>query len=332
MNQELLEFLVDLNMLDLKALNSVLQHAIEGGNTAMANRLIELGADPSKPFAISIAAKCQPKILEVLLDHIPRPSGRPAFRLGTEAVFTAIGLDMAGHEALEMLLLSKVVDFRSFSEDRGPCEIPLGSAIKHAVDFKGGFPLVACLVEAGCDPDSIVSANHESDSLSPNLTALLVTITTKRIDLVKLLIAHGAKVNTEAARRQTRTPLQLAAELGCLEIVQLLLQEGVEVNAPPFRRGGGTALQLAAVSGNCNITVELLDQGTDLGASASAIYGRWSLEAAAEHGRLDMIDFLLRITDYNAVQCARVMELAQENGHLGCQDLIRDWTTLCEMH
>jgi hypothetical protein len=332
MDPETLKFLVELALLDGEALTAILEYMVEGGNTAMVISLIELGADPSNSSILSIAAKSQPKVLEILLDHIPRPLKRPKVHLGTQAVLIAIGLGIAGYDTLEMLLSSQVVDFRSFPRPWIRSETPLGLAIKHAVDFKGGFPLVTCLLEAGCDPNSVVSVNNGPDSPSPNLSALLAAIATKRIDLVKLLITHGAEVNTEAARRLTRTPLQLAAELGCLGIVQLLLRECADVNALPFQRGGGTALQLAAKSGNCNIAVALLDHDADLYASPSALYGRWPVEAAAEHGRLDMIEFLLKTTVYNAVQCERAMELARENGHLGCQDLIRDWMKSYEVH
>jgi ankyrin repeat protein len=94
------------------------------------------------------------------------------------------------------------------------------------------------------------------------------------------------------------------------------------VNASPARRTGGTALQLAAISGNCNIAAELLSHGADPEAPPSNFHGRWPIEGAAEHGRLDMIDYLLKVTLFNAEKCRRAMKLAQENGHMGCYDLI----------
>jgi hypothetical protein len=131
-------------------------------------------------------------------------------------------------------------------------------------------------------------------------------------------------VNTEAKRGLMRTPLQLAASMGCLEIVQLLIRKGAQVNAAPAQRGGGTALQLAATSGNCNIAAELLSHGADPEAPPSPVRGKWPIEGAAEHGRLDMIDYLLKVTIFNAERCERAMKLARENGYMGCYDLIHE--------
>jgi ankyrin repeat protein len=104
--------------------------------------------------------------------------------------------------------------------------------------------------------------------------------------------------------------------------VQLLIKERAQVNASPARRAGGTALQLAAISGNCNIAAELLSHGADPEAPPSNFDGRWPIEGAAEHGRLDMIEYLLKVTLFDAEKCRRAMELARENGHMGCCDLI----------
>jgi ankyrin repeat protein len=331
---DLITFLIDLDLVDIFCLTRSLVGPIKKGDTAMVNRLIELGAEPSDSRNLSLAAEYQPRILKVLLEYIPRPVRKPLAGIGTEAVKTTIRLGLAGLEPLEDLLSSKVVDFESFGmEDfrnfeicnQGP-ESPLGLAIRQAVDCMGEFPIVRRLIKAGCNPNSVVSMERSS-----NITALLAAIKTKRIDLVKLLIDEGAEVNTKTTRRLTRTPLQLAAELGCLEIVKLLLEKGAEVDALPVQRGGGTALQLAAISGNCNIAVELLNHDAKVWASPSSWQGRWPIEGAAEHGRLDMIALLLKVMDYDSEKFERAMKLAQDNGHLGCRDLIQDHVNQCEL-
>jgi hypothetical protein len=331
---DLFTFLVDLGLVGISVLTRSLAGPITNGDTAMVNRLIELGAEPSDPMNLSIAAEHQPGILKILLEYIPTPVRNPLAGIGTEAVYTTIGLGLAGLEPLEDLLSSKVVDFRSFAKrveiSSGTRwflpikfeETPLGLAIRQAVECMGDFPVVKRLIKAGCNPNSVVSL--ESFSNRSNLTALLAAIKTKRIDLVELLINAGAEVNTQTTRGLTRTPLQLAAELGCLEIVKLLLEKGAEVNALPVQHGGGTALQLAAISGNCNIAVELLNRGANVWASPSTWHGRWPIEGAAEHGRLDMIALLLKLMDYDSEKFERAMKLAQDNGHFGCRDLIQD--------
>jgi hypothetical protein len=327
-NEDFLIFLIDHDLVDNLALTRCLPGPITSGDTAMVIRLIELGADPSDSSNLSLAAKSQPGILQILLEHIPRPARQVVVGLGTKAIMVTIEAGIAGLPTLEVLLSSKVVDFRSFFRYGNSLCSPLGLAIKRSEEYRGSFRVVVRLLDAGCDPNSVVFGKwHDNPS---NLTALLAAIETKNINLVRLLLKHRAEVNTETTRGLTRTPLQRAAELGCLDIVQLLLDEGANVNAMPVQRGGGTALQLAAISGNCNIVVELLKHGADPYALPSTVQGRWPIEAAAEHGRLDMIDFLLKATVYNAEQCKRAMEFAQDNGHMGCRDLILDHVNMNE--
>jgi hypothetical protein len=321
-----LAFLIALDLVNTYSLTRYLPHAIQQGDVNMVYYLLELGAEPSDSESLSLAAQHQPAILEILLGHISR-SNKPRTGLGSAATLHTIDCGLAGLASLEMLLLSELVDFRSFAgfrsdarQDMSQENTPLGLAIKRAVDYKGDFPVVRRLLEAGCAPNGIVAV--PGPEYTSNMTALLAAIHTKSVGLVNLLLECGADVNTQTTRGLSRTPLQLAAELGCLEIVQLLVKERAQVNASPARRAGGTALQLAAISGNCNIAAELLSHGADPEAPPSNFDGRWPIEGAAEHGRLDMIEYLLKVTLFDAEKCRRAMELARENGHMGCCDLI----------
>ena len=83
-----------------------------------------------------------------------------------------------------------------------------------------------------------------------NWTALLEAI--GRADLVKLLLAAGAKVNV-AIRNENDvltgvTPLMLAAGEGFEDVVQLLLENGADVNATT-RPTGISALSRAKLLG-----------------------------------------------------------------------------------
>jgi hypothetical protein len=330
-----LAFLIALDLVDTSILTRYLSNSVQKGDVDMVYYLLELGAEPSDTISLSLAAQHQPAILKILLEHIPR-TNRLRKGLGTEATLYTVDCGLAGLASLEIILLSEVVDFRSFcwlfTDPRGypgSSESPLGLAIKRVVHYKGDFPVVRRLLEAGCDPNSIVSLPESG--YASNMTALLAAIHTKGIGLVDLLLECGADVNTQTTRGLIRTPLQLAAELGCLDIVQLLIKKGAQVNASPARRGGGTALQLAAISGNCNIAAELLSHAADPEAPPSNLYGRWPIEGAAEHGRLDMIEYLLKVTVFDADKCKRAMEFAKENGHMGCHDLIMEHVQRNEM-
>lgn len=60
-------------------------------------------------------------------------------------------------------------------------------------------------------------------------TALHAAVGQKHIDIVKLLLKHGADVKAECNRGDT--PLHIAAEVGSLEIGKLLVKHGAEIRA-----------------------------------------------------------------------------------------------------
>lgn len=155
--------------------------------------------------------------------------------------------------------------------------------------------------------------------------ALLEAVVTSHVGLVELLIEKGANVNQRTVGNIDRTPIQKAAELGYLDILKLLLDRGADVNAPAAPvRGGGTALQLAAIGGNCAVACELLERGADWSMPPCEDGGRWPLEGAAEHGRVSMIELLWEYCNGSFPDSVvdRAMELAEENGHAGCKEVL----------
>ncbi|KAK0653466.1 Ankyrin repeat and KH domain-containing protein 1 [Lasiodiplodia hormozganensis] len=113
-----------------------------------------------------------------------------------------------------------------------------------------------------------------------------------------------------------------------MEMVKLLLEHGAEVNAPPARDGGGTALQLAAIRGYIGIAWELMTKGANVDAKTSAVNGRTALEGASEHGRLDMVAVLLKAgaaeNGKDHKQLKRAIEFARENGNFHICEFIED--------
>ena len=121
-------------------------------------------------------------------------------------------------------------------------------------------------------------------------TPFLDAIASDDVIVVKLLHEAGANINDNTVFGTSRTPLQLAVEIGNLEVIDYLLNNGAEVNAPPCIRGGATAHQFAAIKGNVGLTECLIqERGADTNAPACRFQGRTALEGAAEHARLDML-------------------------------------------
>ncbi|KAF8539188.1 ankyrin repeat-containing domain protein [Trichophaea hybrida] len=124
-------------------------------------------------------------------------------------------------------------------------------------------------------------------------TVLQRATATGNIELVRILLAKGADVNTPALYIKGRTALQAAAENGNIELVQILLASGADVNAPAAVDCGRTALQSAAERGYVELVRILLLAGAKVNAAAASNRGMSALQAAAITNTIDLVRSLL---------------------------------------
>jgi len=106
---------------------------------------------------------------------------------------------------------------------------------------------VVGMVEMLLDSDAPINENGDHGS------ALGQATTYGHEEVVKLLLAHGAEVNTEYGR--LGSPMQEASRLGYVDIVKALIDAGADVNRG--NRHQASALQAAAREGHLNV-VQLL--------------------------------------------------------------------------
>jgi len=85
------------------------------------------------------------------------------------------------------------------------------------------------------------------------------------IQILKILLAHGAKVDARNHIRQT--PLFSAAIYNSAPAAKILLAHGAEVNAR--QDGGRTPLHWAAINGYCDVARVLIENHADIEAQAS---------------------------------------------------------------
>ncbi|XDG02449.1 hypothetical protein ABKA04_002064 [Annulohypoxylon sp. FPYF3050] len=297
--------------------------AIKHDNKSMLHFLLGKGANALTEGALELAAEGHPDMLRILLEHLTVSKDVIA---RFQSIYPAIPRSIVGEaikrgdlDVLDIVLNCKKFDIKSMDDN---CSL-LEAIARDGDDSNLYFQFTKRLLDAGCDINRVIRKPNQYQ-MCCNMTPLLAAIITRNIHLVQLIIDRGANINQEAVFGVRQTPLQVAAEVGSLDIVELLLRNGAEVNAKAALRCGGTALQYAAASGNCNIVAILMEKGADLYGSASEFGGKWPIEAAAEKGRLDMIQFLwnMSIIGFPLDQCRKAVQLAEENGHMGCKELI----------
>lgn len=223
--------------------------------------------------------------------------------------------------------------------DLGERRSPLGFAILHG---RGqNLQLVRRLVSCNAQVDNIAAGgefyatSHSRDGkriihdptgrLLFLRTPLLLAVEVGSKELVALLLERGADINRPARLEIVYTPLQKACEMGSYAMVEFLLQNGADVNSPGARQYGGTAIQLAAKSGSLKITELLIQRGAEPHAPAPEFgRGHTAFEWAADIGRYHILLFLWNTAPRDGLRevLDSARELARENGHRGCVDLI----------
>lgn len=128
---------------------------------------------------------------------------------------------------------------------------PLDFAVRN-----GDEPIVRFLLEAGADPNGF----RAYDLLGDNHSPMFIAFEAGRLDLVKLLLAHGARVDD--LNNVGTTALMQAACYPHVDVLAFLVEHGQSVNAS--NRYGYSALMCAASSG-CDENIRfLLGKGADL--------------------------------------------------------------------
>lgn len=107
--------------------------------------------------------------------------------------------------------------------------------------------------------DMMLRSGTNPNTSDINGSALSVSILGNHTNIVKLLIAYGADINSP--NKSGNTPLIMAARIGDLSIVTRLIYDGVDIN---YRNNiGMTALIIASIQGHSSIVKNLLDFDAD---------------------------------------------------------------------
>lgn len=145
----------------------------------------------------------------------------------------------------------------------------------------------------------LLSAGVPVDSKSyESRTALSHAAQHGNIETVRLLLARGAYVNTQAAilkgdyykeAESKRTPLHWAATGGHLKVAEVLLDAGAQIETKTNNQR--TPAQEAAISDHLKTVAFLLERGADV--NSRTYFGWTMLHTAASNGKLELANLLL---------------------------------------
>ncbi|KAK0666808.1 ankyrin repeat-containing domain protein [Cercophora samala] len=117
-------------------------------------------------------------------------------------------------------------------------------------------------------------------------------VAAQRGDHVEMASLIRRRADLDHPHRGTgRTPLAVACHCGHNDVVELLIAEGANVNSKDKRKL--SPLHLAAANGHCHVMATLLDREADI--NARGPYGKTPLRIACDHGQLDAIRFLAKL-------------------------------------
>ncbi|KAF2502823.1 ankyrin [Lophium mytilinum] len=292
--------------------SSPLREAVLMMDTSSITRLLELGATPIDPGALSTAVfNRDTHTLGILLQAISTSRDvDEMFDSYGQPLLAAIG--SCNTELIDFFLKAggalnrrHICDYDGRSEEYQCFATPLEmAASKHT-------NAIQMLLDSGASPNIPFDNGY-------GITALVRSISRGDLEAVRLLLRYQANVNARPCRYHYKeqnadlTALQKAVKTGNPEMVQTILNAGADVHGHLGVRGL-TALHLAASGGHVRIAGMLIQPGvtTDIDIVSSGFawrstwtYGfykktyrfretRTALELAAEHGRLDVVQLLL---------------------------------------
>ncbi|KAL0634955.1 hypothetical protein Q9L58_006073 [Maublancomyces gigas] len=156
-------------------------------------------------------------------------------------------------------------------------------------------------------------------------TALQTACEKDNAEIVKILLSNKADVDTQSS--DGRTPLVAAVENGNIEIVTILLANNASVNSRSVN--GWPVLHIAAMSGHTNLVKLLLDNKAAINYQPNRTGGRTPLQAASSGGHIDVVKILLDSkADINTKASDRegrtALQAAAGGGHINVVKLLLD--------
>ncbi|KAK2723984.1 hypothetical protein QYM36_002353 [Artemia franciscana] len=260
--------------------------AIKTSNLDLVKLLLKLGANPNCGECLHLAVeKGRTDLCELLIDF--------GAKLDATNVY--------GETPLEPAIRTSNLDLVKLLLKRG-ANPNCRECLHHAV-WEGKADVCKLLIQSGAELDA---TNVYGE------TPLGTAIRTSNLDLVKLLLKHGANPNCGECFGFA-PPLHMAIINNNLELVKLLLKRGANPNC-------GECLHLAVTKGGADLCNLLIKSGAEL--DATNVYGETPLGTAIKTSNLDLVKLLLKLgANPNCEEC---LHLAVEKGRADMCELLID--------
>ncbi|KAF5561659.1 ankyrin protein [Fusarium phyllophilum] len=251
--------------------------AVESGHSDILRALLAAGAavecpvsGMSSPLHIAVAAQ---NLLgcELLLDAGCQVNAEDKY--GSTAL--SIAADLNDLDMVECLV----------SHGADPSKPDYETPLHIAVDW-GNFEMAEVILSSRFFSD--IDAKGEKE-----YTSLGIAATTGRLDIVSMLLDHGADPNMRNGQHNSSAPLHIAANKGHRSIVTELLKRGADPY--PETTKESSAFHAACIGGWLEVIETFLEVVDDVSELVNFEWG-WAgtpLKAAASGGRLDAVKLLL---------------------------------------
>ncbi|XP_055375496.1 protein fem-1 homolog CG6966 [Condylostylus longicornis] len=152
----------------------------------------------------------------------------------------------------------------------------------------GHYDIVEYLItKCGCNVERVGSVTFDGETIE-DAPPLWCASAAGHLNIVKLLVKHGANVNSTT--KTNSTPLRAACFDGHFEIVKYLIKKGADFEIA--NRHGHTCLMIACYKGNYKIAQYLLSLKADV--NRRSVKGNTALHDCAESGSLEILQLLLQ--------------------------------------
>ncbi|XP_050507031.1 ankyrin repeat domain-containing protein 17-like isoform X3 [Diabrotica virgifera virgifera] len=165
-------------------------------------------------------------------------------------------------------------------------------------------------------------ANVEDRGIKGECTPLMEAASAGHLDIVRLLVAHGADVNAQST--SGNTPLMYGCAGGHTEVVKFLLENGA--NVEDHNENGHTPLMEAASAGHVGLAKILLSHGAGINTHSNE-FKESALTLACYKGHLDMVRFLLEAgadQEHKTDEMHTALMEASMDGHVEVARLLLD--------